>query len=217
MSTDRWERLAPLTGVLAVVLWVAAILTIVAVGDVPGDKDPSSDFVTFFEKETGAIFVGSALFGLGLGAFLWFLGSLRATLRQAEAGSGRLSAVVFGAGVVLVGLGMLAMAPFAAGAAAFDWLGRDSLSPEAAEALWVLQSGIFFFVVIATIPLFLAAGLVSLRTRALPLWYGWITVLLAVAAIVPWIGWLVGVIGLPLWVLVTSLLLFWKGRAPASL
>jgi uncharacterized protein (DUF58 family) len=57
-----------------------------------------------------------------------------------------------------------------------------------------------------------ATALVILRYGALPRWLAWVSLVLAlILAIVP-IGWLGVIIGLPLWTLVTAVVLY--TRAP---
>ena len=53
---------------------------------------------------------GLTLFLAGAALYLWYLGSLRTWLHDAEGGTGRLSTVAFGAGTVWVGVNMVAQA-----------------------------------------------------------------------------------------------------------
>ena len=76
------------------------------------------------------------------------------------------------------------------------------------DALVHVGDAFFAGVELLLIPLFLATALATLRQGALPRWYGWSSLALAIVTAIPLIGWLGVYVGLPLWVLVTSLLLF---------
>jgi uncharacterized protein (DUF58 family) len=52
------------------------------------------------------------------------------------------------------------------------------------------------------------------RLRALPVWLGWVSFLLALLLLILPIGWVGVVFGLPLWMIATSVLLYL--RAPAQ-
>jgi hypothetical protein len=64
---------------------------------------------------------------------------------------------------------------------------------------------------------FLAAALSIFRFRALPRWLGWLALVLAVLAVIPPVGWAVLALGLPIWTLIASWLVFARQRgAPAG-
>ena len=94
---SRSERLAPLTGVAAVVLWVVGTF-LLEKDDRPDGKDTAA-FVAWVEENDSAIVAGGVIFGFGVLFFLWMLGSLRSALAGAEGGTGRLASIVFGSGV----------------------------------------------------------------------------------------------------------------------
>ena len=64
-----------------------------------------------------------------------------------------------------------------AGALAFDNLDR-TLSPQAAESLWVLTDGFFYASEMIAVAFMGAAALSILRTRAFPAWYGIVTAIM---------------------------------------
>jgi hypothetical protein len=209
---ERWARYAPLTGVVAVVLWVIGVVINEVVGDSPDDDAPAQEFAAYFEDETGSIFGGFFFFALGTLFFLWFLGSLRAALARAEGGVARLASLAFGAGVATAIFILGVVVPEVAGAIAADQSDRD-LSPQAAEALFHLGIGFFVAAEFVTTVLFVATAVVILRTRIFPLWLAWASVVLAIALLVFPIGWIVLIFGLPLWTLVVSFLLYQRGEA----
>ena len=209
----RLERFAPLTGVLAVVLWVIALILLF--DSAPGDKAPGAEIAAWFDQETTRILLSMLLFGLGTSAFIWFLASLSARLRAAE-GNGRLPSIVLAAGTGGAVIFTLVPAVFSAGALAYDNLDR-TVSPQAAEALWILSDGFFFAAEMVAVAFVGAAAVSMLRTRAFPLWYGIVTGIIAVVLIIAPIGWAAMIFGIPIWTLVTSVWLFaGQARQPAA-
>ncbi len=210
MDSNKWERLAPLTGIAAPILWVLGIF-ITESGDVPNDKATAEQALAYFTDDSGSLFLGFALFGFGVMAFVWFLGSLRTRLLEAEAGSGRLTAIAF-AGGMGVAIGLLAtFAPQLSGAIALE--DKSPVSPEAAQALWLAGTGFFAVTQLFAAVFLFAVGLVSFRYGALPKWLAWAGVVLGVLAMILPIGWIAVIIGLPLWVLTAAV---WLYRAGAS-
>jgi len=214
-SERRWERFAPLAGILAVLLWILGVTIVETAADAPGDESPAAEWVQFFEDGANALVAGAFIFMIGSAVFLWFLGSLRARVATAEAGSARVASILFAAGIVIAVMGMGFVAPYAAGGFAAGEL-NVPLEPGAAQALAVLDDGFFIGGEVATAIFFLATGIALLRTRVLPVWLAWASLVLGVAALLPWIGWAVFLWALPLWVLVTSVLLFARPARDAA-
>ena len=213
LEERRWERFAPLTGVAAVVLWLIAVL-ILETGDRPGDDSPAREIATYFDDETGRIFFSFLLWGLGTALFVWFLGSLRGALASAEGGVARVASIAFGAGIGTAVFALAFPATDVAGAIAAD--SDRGISPAAAETLVDLGIGFFVCAEVITAVLFVATALVALRTRVLPVWLAWASIVLAIALFIFPIGWAVLIFGLPLWIIVVSALLFTRGEAPAG-
>ena len=80
MSTDtgRLERYAPLTGFIAVALWILGVF-LLEKDDRPDGKDTAA-FVAWVEENDTSILAGAIIFGFGVLFFLWLLGSLRTAL-----------------------------------------------------------------------------------------------------------------------------------------
>jgi MFS family permease len=99
MGADRWERWAPLSGVVFVVLCVAGFA--IGVSGAPEGSDSDQEFLSYYAdsanraKEITAffLFVVAALF------LICFVGALRNRLRSVESEPKGLSALAFGAGV----------------------------------------------------------------------------------------------------------------------
>jgi hypothetical protein len=196
-----WERYAPLTGVAAVVLWVLGAF-LLEKDDRPDGKDTAA-FVAWVQENDTTILAGAIVFGFGTLFFLWMLGSLRAALFAAEGGTGRLATLAFGSGVATAISLMFTYLPHAQ--AAFD---HENTSATGIEALVRVGDSFFGGAVLFSIPLLVAVGLAILRFGALPRWLAWFSLLLALVMAIPTLGFFGIVVGLPLWVLATSVLLF---------
>jgi hypothetical protein len=211
----RLERWLPLSGVVAVVLWIIGIFVVDDAS--PGD-DNASEVLAAFEDEDTSIFVGSFLFVLGTVLFIFFLGSLRDALLRAEGHPGRFTAVAFAGGLGKAVFDMGFVGVFTAGAIAADE--TDDLSPQAAQAIANLDTAFFIGAEFMAVVFLAAAGTVILTSRALPVWLGWLALLIALGLLIVPIGWAFLLFGVPLWVLLASVLLFMRasalpGEAPA--
>jgi magnesium-transporting ATPase (P-type) len=209
MDWARWERFAPLTGIVAVVLWIVGVLVQESAGLT--DKDSPEEILAVLQSDANTIITAGVIFAFGVVFFIWFLGSLRSTLYAAEGGVGRLSSIAYGSGMLAALTLILQIAPSVQGA--FD---EDELSPEAAQALQSVGEAAFGATEFTLLAMFVAVGLVIMRTRVFGAWLGWLSFLIAlVLAIVP-IGWAGVVWGFPLWTLITSIVLFRQGSAGAA-
>jgi hypothetical protein len=202
-----WEAWSPLAGVVAVVLWVVGLLLDPGIPDLfEADGDEWLRFVT--DNESG-ILLSRLLFLLGYVALFVFLGALRASLVAVEGEPRRWTAVAFGAGVAMTALLIMSTTPVAAAAAS------DGIEPAAAQALGIAEYAFFLGAEFAGAALLATTGLLALRVGVLPAWLGWATLVLAVFMVLPIgpVGFIALVVGFPLWVLATSVLL-WRGRIP---
>jgi hypothetical protein len=210
-----WERLAALSGLVAVALWVIGVV-LEEVSNLPGE-DPN-EILSWFQDESNTILSGAFIFMLGSLFFLIFIGALRVRLVRAESESAFLSAIAFGAGLVVVALTLLIPGPNLAGA-----LAKDDLTPEAAQALTVVDDAFFVGAELAAALLLIATGLAILRYGALPRWVAWISFLFALWLLIPPIGWAGLLVGVPLWTIIVAVLLWMRSgdesaaaRAPGS-
>lgn len=201
----RWERHAPLTGVLAVVLWiVGSILT----GET---KDKPTEILAQVQDDTGKLIIGAIIFLIGTGFFVWFLGSLRARLLTAEGGTQRLTALAYGSGIGTAVFLMGIVTPIAAAA-----INEDDLNPSIAAAM-VNMSDAFFLGAEYMAPVMLIAfALVAIRFGGFPKWLAWLSILIAIGMLTGWVGWIFLIFGLPLWTLIVSVLSWMRGE-PAAL
>lgn len=202
-----WERYAPLTGVLAVVLWVIGIIVLETAVEM---KDPAT-LLDSYRTEESSIFLGGFLWVLGTFFFFWFLGSLRARLAAAEGGVRRLTALAFGGGVAAAVFGFAMPGPDVAAAIADD----ADLSEAAAVAIRVMSDVFFLGAEMSAAVLLAATGVHALRTGSLPSWLAWVSLVVALALIILPIGWAALLFAFPLWVLVVSFLL-WSASADTT-
>jgi hypothetical protein len=204
----RWERWSALAGVLFVALFAVALALSANSNDDPTELanwladsgNRNQQFVAWF------LFIASAL------AFLSFLGTLRDMLVRAEVGPGTLSSLVFGPGLVFIGLYVAGVSMFAAPAALADE-SKFKLDPNTAEMFsdagyLLLVAG----VMVASI-LVLSASTAALRTGVLPAWLGWAGLIVAVAML--FAVFFVPILVFVGWVLVVSLVMLvaaWRVR-----
>jgi hypothetical protein len=195
------RRLDPLAGVVAVILWIFGTF-LLEKDDRPDGKDTAA-FVDWVEANDMSILAGAVVFGFGVLFFLWMLGSLRAALVEAEGGPGRLASIAFASGVAVSIALMFTYLPHAQ--AAFD---HANTSATGVEALVRVGDSFFGGAALFSIPLLAAAGLAILRFGALPRWLAWFSFVLALVMAIPPIGFFGLVVGLPVWTLAVSVLLY---------
>jgi hypothetical protein len=202
----KWERWAPLSGVLAVVCWIVGLLT---VGET---KDKADEILAQVRNDDARILIGSIIFLIGTGLFLWFLGSLRVRLMTAEGQTARVTAIAFAGGVVTAAL--LTGLPGTIAAAAIN---KHDIDAPTASAMVNLGDAFFLGAEYLLPVLVVAVAVVSIRHGAFPKWIAWLSVVMAIGLLIPWIGWAVLIFGLPLWTLILSILLWRDAEQPARI
>ena len=199
-----WERLAALSGVVAVALWVIGIV-IQESSNLPGDDADGDEVLAWFASEENTILAGGFVFMLGVLFFFVFLAALRVRLLEAEGPVGFLTALVFGAGIAAALSLLMLPAPDMSGA-----LSNDELTGDAALAVNSLGDMFFLGAELASALLIAAAGLIFIRTRVLPAWLGWASLVVALWLLIPPIGWAGLLLGVPLWTILVSVLLWMR-------
>jgi hypothetical protein len=211
MDTRRWERFAPLSGVLFVLLTVAGIA--IGLSDSPEDFPAKVDeIVEYYSDDPGKIMIGSWLGLLGGFFLIWFGGSVRARLR--DAGEARLASIAFGGAVAAATVGLLIdTANFAAAVRAEE---DDTIDPAVATTLYDFANSAVGTALPTAIAVFVGAtGVAALRSGALPRWLGIVSLVLAVTLLIFFIAWFMTAVAL-LWALVVSILLFRAQPAAAA-
>jgi Domain of unknown function (DUF4386) len=189
--------IAPATGVLFVVLFVA-IFVLIGEGQDASEKT-AQEIADHYKdndvKETAA----ALLMGLAGIVSLFFGGWLRRVLRDAEGPDGILSAVAFGGAVV-----------FSAGAAVAGSIHlvlpdlADDIDPVALQAVNAIDFDMFMFFPVGIGTMLIAAGISAIRHGSLPKWLAWLGIVVAVLFATP--AFFVGFIGIPLWILIVSIM-----------
>ncbi|MGE5623681.1 MAG: hypothetical protein ACM3UP_01495 [Methanocella sp.] len=173
MTKTNWERWGAATGFMVLALGLAAAAF--ERGAPPADA-PAAASLAYFVTYRRELLTQSLLFVLSSGVYLWFFGSLRSFLQRAEGGDGRLSTVVFGAGVIWAGLQMV----FQSGQITVAMGGGD-LTPALAALMgdWTHALSVVAYIPMAV--LLAGVAVVSLRYGAFPAWLGWVSALTAAA------------------------------------
>jgi hypothetical protein len=214
LSERRWDPIAPLAGIPAVVLiFLGGMVSDSGnAPEKPEDATPQR-VLTFFSEDEESIFVSTLLFVVGIALFMWFAAAVRARLAAAEPGSGRLASLALAGATGMAVLILVGVSFMLSGAIAVD---EDvPLAPETAQALWIAGDGAFFSAWIMA-GIFLAATAVSaLRSGLFPSWLAWLSLAMAVALFIPWIGWAVFLFLLPLWIIGVAVLL-WRTSPRAA-
>ena len=140
--------------------------------------------IAFWSTYPRELLAQSVPFVLSAGAYLWFFGSLRSVLMRAEGGTGTLSTIAFGAGIVSAGLQMILQCFQAALAVAASGM----LERGVVALFGNLMSSLS---VIAYVPLgvmLAAVAAVSFMYRAFPPWLAWFSLAASLAHFVMTLG-----------------------------
>lgn len=192
-----WDRFGPLTGVPAVACTFIGVLIML---DPPQDSDSDAKIVSYFRthSQTDAV-VAFVLFFAGILLLLGFLAALRERLVAAEGRPGRLSALVWGAGIASVPLWGVSALLGNATAMSVGQTSRFRVDPntyrltvDTAYMSWVSAVMISALVVWGTSAL-------ALRTGLLPRWFAWLGMLVGAIQLIAflffpafaWWGWIV--------------------------
>lgn len=209
-STERW---AASTGV------GFAILLIVS-GFLPGSpakwNASASDITSYLQGKHKEIVVAMILSGLAAVFFLWFLASFAGMFR--EAGQGRLSTIMYGAGVATVGIAAIGDGVQLALAKVTFTSDPNTVAAMYGAGTW-LYNRLFW----TATALALATWLASKRSKAMPDWYAWLSLLGAVLFVLSGLAVrnhgffsvtggmaLIGFLSFAIWIGISSLLLVQK-------
>jgi hypothetical protein len=206
--TSKWERWAPLSGVLAVVFWVIGIILIST--KATGSKGPK--ILAAYHEHYNAILVGGLLFSLGVLLFIWFLASVRSHYLTLEGGTGRLSTLAFSGGLAASVIALLIPTPDEVGA-----LDRKDIDASGAAVLHHSTDAFFIASEYVLAIFFIASAIMALRHGALPKWLGWLSALIGVVLLIGPIGWAAFIFATPIWVLIVSVLLVRRAEQPTAL
>jgi Domain of unknown function (DUF4386) len=208
------ERWAPLGGIIFVVLMFTGTFFVADVPDADSSKQKIADYLTDSDNHTRNL-IGAYIWVVGALTFLWFAAHLRSVLRAAEGGTGLLSNIAFGAGVIYSALMMVSAVAFAAVAYAVGL--RDAtvsevdivrVLPQFAWMILLLGAGFAGIVVILT------SCILSFQTGVLPRWLAWLGVVMAILLLFDVLY--VNIVPFLVWVLAASIVLLMRREETAT-
>jgi hypothetical protein len=208
------ERWAPLGGIIFVVLMFTGTFFVADVPDADSSQQKIADYLTDSDNHTRNL-IGAYIWVVGALTFLWFAAHLRSVLRAAEGGTGLLSNIAFGAGVIYSALMMVSAVAFAAVAYAVGL--RDAtvsevdivrVLPQFAWMILLLGAGFAGIVVILT------SCILSFQTGVLPRWLAWLGVVMAILLLFDVLY--VNIVPFLVWVLAASIVLLMRREEPAT-
>ncbi len=205
--TDRWSKLAPLTGVLFGVIVVVAIIT--GGGETPDANARPARVIAYYGTHRSEVETSAILFALAFLVLLLFAGALRSYLRRTPAAEGLGSLAL--AGAVLMAVGALIGTGVEYGLAHQ----LHHLGPEVAQTLNFLDNELFLPVLAGAFVFGISSGLAILRGAALPKWLGWVAIVLGVVALIPPTGFF-ALLGFVIWTIVASILMYRRTGAPTD-
>lgn len=200
-SAARW---LPLTGIVFVGLIVAGILT---GGDTPSVSDSPEQIAAFYTDNEDRLRIGILIFVIGAVAAVFFASYLRSVLDRGDGENGLLSGVAF-AGIVIFAVGgaidttlLVAMIEIV-----------DDVDATQIQTLQGVWDNDFIPFAVGFALFNLASGLSIVMHRSLPVWLGWLAIVIGIVAMTP-----VGFFAFPatgLWILIVCvMLLITEGRA----
>jgi hypothetical protein len=201
----KLRRLTPVVGLLTVIVGVAGSF-FAAQGNSPDPSAKGAQVLAFYVANATSQRLASVLLVLAFGFFVIFAAFLRAYMRTTSVSEALGTLALAGAAVLLVGQASGASVGFALSGS------PSSVSPDAAQALNVLQSGLVLIPGSGLFLFGLAAGAAILATRAFPKWLGWFSIVIGLVVTTPAEGF--AFLALVLWVLAISFLA-WRRPEPA--
>jgi len=161
---NRWEQAEAGTGVVAVILLIVGSFVLPTM---PKITVSAATVQQYFVSHRNGVRVSVYLLSAAIAFFIWFLGTVRTHLRQAEGENGRLWAVAFGAGLVFAaaaGAEILVQA-----ALTFSATTADARTIQAFYDMVATSASLLAF---PLIPFAGAIAVITLRHRGLPSWLG---------------------------------------------
>ena len=208
MDASAPMRLGGISGILFVVLFVPSYLS---PPDTPVSTSAPQDVIDYFSsRQDGILFINGLLLIFAAFFFVWFLGVLHSTLREAEGEGLGFSSVSLAGGVMFIAL-MLAGAAveivYPASLARFENFQQDA---QLGFLSLALSGWMYRFAFVGMAALIGAASVVVLRTGVLSRWLAWGGLVAALVALLRFLGPLGGWLAL-LWVIVVSVLMLTGG------
>ena len=180
MEGSRWERYGAASGIAFAILAVATVLIVPQ--SPPAADDSLGQIQGYFREHRDGLLMAGYLTGLAIAFALWFTGTLRSHLVRAEGGTGRMSSIAFGGGLVAGSAALIGTA--ITSALAFSAQSSVAGSEAVTRAMFDLGNMAFSLAWFPIAVLVGATALISSRTGALPAWHARISGVLSIAFIV---------------------------------
>lgn len=204
MKKSRLERLAPLSGLVSVILVVFGAIVISNYDYLP----PAEKVADFLNGNSTRVSTGAYIASISAFFLIWFASSVRSALIEREGGTGRLSTVAFGGGVVAAAaMGTSFTAILSAGQRAGAPGGISPIGAVTMFDFWGQVMGQMFAISLAA--LIGATAVLSLRTGVFPAWFGWVSALVTLGLLTPFAYFIL--FFAMVWLLVVSIWLYVKG------
>jgi hypothetical protein len=197
MKPSRWERLAPLTGVVFVVI---VVVSFSIGGSTPEEDDPANKVQAFYVAHHDKQSALALLVAIAIPFLLFFSSTLRHHLRRVG-GTGQLANAAFAGGILAAaGFGLVSSVHLAVSNA-----GEHATTISAIPTLNVLDNNDFIPAAAGAAVLVFSAGLAVVRHGGLPKWLGWIGIVIGIVAFTP--AGFFAFLAAGLWILIASILL----------
>jgi len=174
MSKVTWNRLAAASGLISLVLFFAGWLIY---GKGPTVADDPATILAFFANNPDRVIWSMFVQGLGSLALIWFMSALVMAMHKADE---TLLAVAAGLGFA-VALALGSAATIMRSGLAF--LSVGDVTADTVAVIFYLGSVIDTGQNMISAGFFLPVALAALRTRFLPAWWGWVSIVAALWAI----------------------------------
>jgi hypothetical protein len=202
---DNWSRAASLTGVaFTVLVAIGAVLD----GSTPTDTASGQAVIAFYLKHAARQKTAVVLLAFAFIALVFFAGWLRVYFRRQTSQDGLTVTALAGAALLAAGQTIGAGLAWTLAAA------PGQLQPAAAQALnaakndMVITSAAGWFIFSVVI------GLAIIRSKALPSWLGWLSVVIAIVVVTP--AEFAAFLAFAVWTVIVSVLTWRGSRAVGS-
>lgn len=205
---DRsYAKWMPLTGVLFIAMAIAGFI----VGGEPPDASGSSadEIVQFYTDNQGRVMAGIIILSIATVLFVFFASYLRSVLDRGAGEDGMFSriafvgAVVFAVGGAIDGTLLIAISEAA-----------GEIEPAQIETLQAFWDNDFLPLALGVVLFTLGSGISIVFHKSLPVWLGWIAIVLGIVGMTP-LGW-IAFMGTGVWILIVSVMLLLSERKVAT-
>lgn len=180
MTRAMWDRLAAAAGMISVAFFVVAAFVY---GDAPNVSDSAETIARFYADNSDRVLWAVFLQGFGVLALIWFTAAFMSAMK--DAGEARLASAFGISFAVALMLGSVA----ALLRASLAFTIAEDANPETVRAFFDMGALVDTSQNVISAGIFLAAAGAVIRTKFLPVWWGWVSVAAAVWAMASATAW----------------------------